>query len=91
VQGTEPTSDDRDVYTSCGYRLTTPFPDWQKDIDKWGREAAAGLHNYGRFSWVLCGYTPARPSGSPNPSGSPGSTPTAPPPRTPPPGPTKKP
>ena len=91
VQGTEPTTDDRDVYTSCGYRLTTPFPDWQKDIDTWGRAAAAGRYNYGRFNWVLCGYTPARPIGSPNPSGGPGPSPTAPPPRTPPPGPTKKP
>ena len=91
VQGTEPTTDDRDVYTSCGYRLTTPFPDWQKDIDTWGRDAAAGLHSYGRFNWVLCGYAPARPSGSPTPSGSPGASPTAPPPATPPPKPGKRP
>ncbi|HEX9269389.1 MAG TPA: transglycosylase domain-containing protein, partial [Candidatus Limnocylindria bacterium] len=41
VQGTEPVSDDRDVYQSCGYRLTAPFADWQKDIDKWAREAVS--------------------------------------------------
>jgi len=85
VQGTEPTTDDRDVYTSCGYRLTTPFHDWQKDIDRWGREAAAGQHNYGRFNWVLCGYAPPRPSSTPAPSGSPGpgSSPAPPPAPTP--------
>jgi membrane peptidoglycan carboxypeptidase len=92
VQGTEPTTDDRAIYTSCGYRLTTPFPDWQKDIDRWGREAAAGLHNYGRFNWNLCGYAPVRPSVTPVPSGSPGAIPVTPPPApTPVPKPTRRP
>ena len=91
VQGTEPTTNDSAIYASCGYRLTTPFPDWQKDIDKWGREAAAGLHNYGRFNWVLCGYTPVPPSPSPSPSTGPGANPTPPPVPFPPPKPTKRP
>jgi len=91
VQGTEPTTDDRAIYASCGYRLTTPFPDWQKDIDKWGREAAAGLHNYGRFNWVLCGYAPPRPSAAPSPSAGPDASPPVPPFRTSPPQPTKRP
>jgi len=90
VQGTEPTTDDRDIYTSCGYRLTTPFPDWQKDIDRWGREAAGGQRSYGRFNWVLCGYAPVRPSGAPATSGSPGpsSSPPVNPTTAPPPAPT---
>ncbi len=97
VQGTEPTTDDRDIYTSCGYRLRAQFPDWQKDADRWAAEAARGQHSYGRFSWSICGFAP--PSRPPSPtrapkSASPAPTTTPPetaPPATPNPGPTKKP
>jgi 1A family penicillin-binding protein len=96
VQGTEPTSDDRDVYLSSGcYKIAIPFADWAPDIAKWASAANAGAYNYGRFNWNICGYGAARPSGSPGPSGSPSPaspTPPAPPPKpTAPPGPTKKP
>src|SRR5438270_2091983 len=30
VQGTEPTTDDRTFYTSCGINLRAPFFDWQR-------------------------------------------------------------
>ena len=106
VQGTEPTADDRSIYLGGCYLLTTPFPDWQKDIARWAGAANGGAYNYGRFNWNICGYAPARPSGSPsaapqpsaNPPGAPVITPppglpiiTPPPQPTPPPPPTKKP
>ena len=96
VQGTEPTSDDRDVYLPGCYKITIPFADWAADIAKWAAGANAGSYNYGRFSWSICGYGAAKPSGSP--SGSPGPSqpgqPPAPTPKPPivtPPPPTKKP
>jgi len=86
VQGTEPTSDDRDVYLPGGcYRIAIPFADWAPDIAKWAGAANAGTYNYGRFNWNICGY-PAKPSGSP--SASPSDPSAVPPPgqNTPPPG-----
>ncbi len=99
VQGTEPTTDDRDIYTSCGLRIKAQFPDWQKDADRWASEAARGQHSYGRFFWSLCGFAPIatfRPA--PPPAATQAPTPRSPaPPTAPPatpaptPGPTKKP
>lgn len=91
VQGTEPTTDDRDVYLPGGcYKISIPFSDWANDIARWAGGANAGVYSYGRFSWNICGYGATRPSGSP--SGTPGPSPTAPPPQpTPVPKPTKRP
>ncbi|MEA2661226.1 MAG: penicillin-binding protein [Chloroflexota bacterium] len=90
VQGTEPTSDDRDVYLPGGcYKLTVPFSDWTADIAKWATAANGGAFGYGRFSWNLCGYGSTRPSGSP--SASPSGSGTAPPGQTRPPAPTPQP
>ena len=94
AQGTEPTTDDRDVYLPSGcYKITIPFADWTADIAKWASAANGGAYGYGRFNWNLCGY--AKPSPSPGPSGGQGG-PSATPPRppiivTPPPKNTKKP
>ncbi|HEV2011130.1 MAG TPA: transglycosylase domain-containing protein [Candidatus Limnocylindria bacterium] len=95
VQGTEPTSDDRNVYLAGGcYKINIPFADWSADIGKWASAANGGAYNYGRFNWNICGY--AKPS--PSPSASPGDespTPlpnqTRPPAPTPQPKPTRKP
>ena len=73
VQGTEPTSDDRDVYLAGGcYKINIPFADWAGDIAKWAGAANGGAYTYGRFSWNICGYGATKPSGSPGASGSPG-------------------
>ncbi|HEY8647981.1 MAG TPA: transglycosylase domain-containing protein [Candidatus Limnocylindria bacterium] len=78
VQGTEPTSDDRDVYLPGGcYKIGIPFADWAPDIAKWANAANGGAYNYGRFNWNICGYA-AKPSSSP--SASPGDPSPAPPP-----------
>jgi membrane peptidoglycan carboxypeptidase len=96
VQGTEPTSDDRNFYTSCGINLRAPFSDWQADYNRWASGAVSGTYSYsGRFSWRICGFAP-KPSESPSPSPSPGASgqpnPSQPPGRaTPTPKPTKKP
>lgn len=87
VVGTEPTSDDRDVYQPCGYRLVAWFPDWQKWADRWATGAVSGRYSYGRFNWRICGFSPA-PSSTPSPStsASPGPLPgTSQPPVIPPP------
>jgi hypothetical protein len=103
VAGTEPTSDDRNVYLPGCYKIAIPFADWAGDIAKWASGANGGQFSYGRFSWSICGYAKASPS--PSGSGGPGGpspTPpqpgqTAPPPQPtprptpPPPTPTKKP
>jgi len=95
VQGTEPTTDDRNFYTSCGIRMIAPFSDWQRDYNAWASGAVSGRFSYGRFFWTICGFVPVAPSASP--SGSPGASPqpSAPPGRTPsptlPPRPTRKP
>jgi membrane peptidoglycan carboxypeptidase len=92
VQGTEPTSDDRDVYLAGGcYKIAIPFADWAGDIAKWAGAANGGTYSYGRFNWNICGY--AKPSASPSGSPSPSPTPPGPPvPQpTPRPTPTKKP
>jgi hypothetical protein len=89
VQGTEPTSDDRDVYLAGGcYKINVPFADWAPDIARWAAAANGGAYNYGRFNWNICGYT-AKPSGSP--SGSPNPNPSATPPGPPGPQPTPRP
>ena len=36
VQGTEPTTDDRNFYTSCGINLRAPFADWQSGLQQVG-------------------------------------------------------
>jgi membrane peptidoglycan carboxypeptidase len=77
VQGTEPTSDDRDVYLSGCYKIGIPFADWAPDIARWASAANGGAYNYGRFNWNICGY--AKPSGSPSSSpGAPSPTPPSP-------------
>src|SRR6266550_1331515 len=83
VQGTEPTTDDRNFYTSCGIRMIAPFSDWQRDYNAWASGAVSGRFSYGRFFWTICGFVPVAPSASP--SGSPGASPqpSAPPGRTP--------
>ena len=88
VQGTEPTTDDRGFYTSCGIQLRAPFADWQRDYATWAQGAVSGSFSYGRFNWTICGFT-ASPSPSPSPSGPPGFT--QPPRPTPTPRPTRKP
>jgi membrane peptidoglycan carboxypeptidase len=88
VQGTEPTTDDRNFYTSCGINIRAPFADWQADYNKWAAGAVSGAYSYGRFSWRICGFAP-KPSESPSPS--PGGPGTQPPGRTQPPQPTPKP
>jgi membrane peptidoglycan carboxypeptidase len=92
VQGTEPTTDDRTFYTSCGIQLRAPFFDWQSAYNSWASGAVSGKYSYGRFSWTICGFAP-KPSESPSPS--PGSsgppTSTQPPGRTSPPQPTPRP
>ena len=75
VQGTEPTTDDRDVYIGGCYKISIPFSDWANDIAKWASGANAGTYNYGRFNWNICGYGAAKPSGSPGNSGAPSPTP----------------
>src|SRR5881296_1907793 len=86
VQGTEPTTDDRNFYTSCGIRLVAPFADWQGAYSAWATGAVSGRFSYGRFFWTICGFVP-KPSDSPSPS--PGAT--QPPGRTLPPFPTQPP
>src|SRR5437868_4575952 len=89
VQGTEPTTDDRNFYTSCGINLRAPFADWQADYNRWASGAVSGAYSYGRFSWRICGFAPRpieAPSPSPGSSGTPNST--QPPGRTNPPQPT---
>jgi membrane peptidoglycan carboxypeptidase len=91
VQGTEPTTDDRNFYTSCGINLRAPFADWQGSYNAWASGAVSGRYSYsGRFSWRICGFAP-KPSEGPSPS--PGSSPGAsqPPTRTPAPTPVPKP
>jgi membrane peptidoglycan carboxypeptidase len=72
AQGTEPTTDDRDVYLPSGcYKITIPFADWTADIARWAGAANGGAYGYGRFGWNICGYGATKPSGSPGPSGGP--------------------
>ena len=87
VQGTEPTTDDRNFYTSCGIRLVAPFADWQGAYNAWASGAVSGRFSYGRDYWTICGFVP-KPSESPSPS--PGA-PTGPPNATQPPFPTQPP
>src|SRR5438132_4108259 len=95
VQGTEPTTDDRNFYTSCGINLRAPFLDWQADYNRWAAGAVSGAYSYnGRFSWRICGFAPKpseAPSPSPGSSGPPGATQLPQPQPTPPPGRTRKP
>src|SRR6185436_1442994 len=62
VEGTQPVTDDRAFYTSCGIQLRAPFPELQTDFNKWAASAAAGGQGYGRYSWTICGF--AKPSAS---------------------------
>jgi membrane peptidoglycan carboxypeptidase len=62
VDGTQPVSNDSAFYQSCGIKLVAPFADWQRDYDRWAAAAAAGRHNYGRYSWKICGFAGASPS-----------------------------
>ena len=74
ASGWEPTTDDRNFYTSCGIRLISPVPEWQVWVNRWAQEAANGQHSYGRFFWTICGFVPKpseSPSASPGASGSP--------------------
>src|SRR5438477_4562340 len=94
VQGTEPTTDDRTFYTSCGINLRAPFLDWQRDYNAWASGAVSGAYSYGRFSWQICGFAPkpsAPPSPSPGSRGPPTSTQPPGPQPTPPPTRTRKP
>jgi membrane peptidoglycan carboxypeptidase len=79
VQGTEPTTDDRNFFTACGINLRAPFADWQRDYNAWAQGAVSGAYSYnGRFTWRICGFEP-KPSESPSPSpgssGQPNATP----------------
>jgi membrane peptidoglycan carboxypeptidase len=87
VEGTQPTTDDRAFYTSCGIQLRAPFADWQADYNKWAASAAAGGQGYGRYSYTICGF--AKPSASPTPTIQP-PAPTRTPRPTPTPRPTRK-
>jgi membrane peptidoglycan carboxypeptidase len=89
VAGTEPKTDGRTFYTSCGINLRAPFADWQGAYNAWAAGAVSGKFSYGRFTWQICGFAPASPSASPGGSGSPRST--DPPRRTSTPKPTKRP
>ena len=96
MQGTEPTTDDRTFYTSCGINLRAPFLDWQRDYNAWASGAVSGAYSYGRFSWQICGFAPRpiAPSSSPGSSGAPSTQPpgqTSPPLPTPQPKPSRKP
>ncbi|MGH2472902.1 MAG: transglycosylase domain-containing protein [Candidatus Limnocylindria bacterium] len=73
VAGTEPKTDDRAFYTSCGIQMRAPFADWQRDYNTWASGAVSGKFSYGRFNWTICGFEP-KPSESPSasPSGPPG-------------------
>jgi membrane peptidoglycan carboxypeptidase len=86
VDGTQPTTDDRAFYTSCGIQLRAPFPEWQADYTKWAASAAAGGQGWGRYSYTICGF--AKPSASPSPTAQP--SPTRTPRPTPTPRPTRK-
>jgi membrane peptidoglycan carboxypeptidase len=68
VEGTQPTTDDRAFYSSCGIQLQAPFGDWQADYNKWAAVAAAGGHSYGRYSWTICGFAKASPSPTAQPT-----------------------
>ena len=57
---------------------------WKADRDRWIREAIAGQHSYGRYSWNLRPPDGACPSASPSPSATPSSTPPRGPTPTPP-------
>jgi len=107
VAGTEPTSDDRDIYTGGCMRLRSPVAEWQRFVDRWAANAPS--LSGGRFTSSVCGIalasptpcpsadatcTPSpSPSGGPNPSGSgtPVPNPSAPPPSTTTPPPTPRP
>jgi hypothetical protein len=83
VKGTEPTTDDRNVYVNGCYRLIAHFPDWQSYANTWA--ANAGSLSGGRFGGV-CGTGAPSPSGSPSASPSPGAPSPTGPRTTPPPG-----
>jgi len=68
VDGTQPVTDDRAFYTSCGIQLRAPFADLQRDYDRWAAVAASGGHTYGRYSWTICGFAKASPSPTSQPS-----------------------
>ncbi|MBI2773018.1 MAG: penicillin-binding protein [Chloroflexi bacterium] len=74
VKGTEPRTNDSDVYLAGGcYKLTAHFADWQGYANTWA--AGASKYSAGRFSGPFCGIA-AAPSGSP--SASPGASASAP-------------
>src|SRR5438477_4239619 len=94
VQGTEPTTDDRTFYTSCGINLRAPFLDWQRDYNAWASGAVSGAYSFGRLCLQICGFAPkpsAPPSPSPGSRGPPTSTQPPGPQPTPPPTRTRKP
>ncbi|MGH2378923.1 MAG: transglycosylase domain-containing protein [Candidatus Limnocylindria bacterium] len=69
VAGTEPKTDDSDVYLRGGcYKLTAHFPDWQKFAVRWAQRS--GSASGGRFSPAICGIARATPSPSATPDGS---------------------
>lgn len=75
VEGTEPRTDDRNVYLPGGcYRLVAHFADWQGFANKWAANASS--LSFGRFGSSFCGITPASPSPSGSPSASPGASPS---------------
>jgi membrane peptidoglycan carboxypeptidase len=75
VSGTEPKTDDRDVYAGGCYRLVAHFADWQGFASKWLSNASG--YSFGRFGGGVCGAS-AKPSGSPSASPGVGASPTAP-------------
>lgn len=77
VSGTEPRTDDRDVYLAGGcYKLVAHFADWQPFANTWA--ANAGKLSGGRFGGSFCGITTASacPSLGASPTGAPGPSPS---------------
>jgi membrane peptidoglycan carboxypeptidase len=90
VAGTEPKTDDRDVYLAGGcYKLTAHFADWQSFANSWASNA--GANSAGRFHGPFCGIAfnpcasgipgaslaPSSTGPSPTPCGSPSASPNA--------------
>ena len=103
VRGTQPAKVDDWYALGCpgpdgsakvGMRINDPraAPEWQRYTDQWIRDANAGRHSYGRYTWNLIGPDPCPTSTpTPTPTRTPSPTPTQPATPTPRPTNTKKP
>jgi membrane peptidoglycan carboxypeptidase len=99
VKGTEPAKADdwfvascqaQDGTTKVAMKIQDPRAPgtWQRYTDQWIRDAAAGRHTYGRYTWNLVSPDPC-PTFTPTPTPTPSPTPTPTPTRTPTPTPTR--